>query len=356
MEESLRESQFFSVGYDESLNKVAQKTQMDINIRHLDSSTGLVNTKYLTSEFLGSCKAVDLLEHLNKGLGSAKFDKLVSLSMDGPNVNWAMLRDLKIQRSVEFPDAPELIEFGSCALHVVHNALKSGHQASKWSVFKYLRSSYYLFNGFPSRKSQYTSITNSTIFPQKFCVTRWVQNGSSSLKAQEILGNVKKYIDTVEKLPSSKVFGEVKDMLKDPLLSAKLGFFHGLASHLEKFLVPYQSERPMVPFLYDDLLYLIKSMLKRILCKDAYDGIKDASDLFKLNLDSPKVIEDPKNIELFNSAKAGIRTATGKVTAKEILQFRTECLSFIRSAVIKLLDRCLLKYPITKYMSCKFEF
>ena len=74
----------------------------------------------------------------------------------------------------------------------------------------------------------------------------------------------------------------------------------------------------------------------------------------KLNLDSPKVIEDPKNIELFNSAKAGIRTATGKVTAKEILQFRTECLSFIRSAVIKLLDRCPLKYPITKYMSCKF--
>ena len=61
VEESLRKSQFFSVGYDESLNKVAQKTQMDINIRHLHSSTGLVNTKYLTSEFLGSCKAVDLL-------------------------------------------------------------------------------------------------------------------------------------------------------------------------------------------------------------------------------------------------------------------------------------------------------
>ena len=82
---------------------------MDINIRHLDSSTGLVSTKYHTSEFLGSCKAVDLLEHLNKGLGSAKFDKLVSLSMDGPNVNWAMLRDLKLQRSVKFPDAPDLI-------------------------------------------------------------------------------------------------------------------------------------------------------------------------------------------------------------------------------------------------------
>ena len=109
VEESLHKSQFFSVGYDESLNKVAQKTQMDINIRHLDSSTGLVSTKYHTSEFLGSCKAVDLLEHLNKGLGSAKFDKLVSLSMDGPNVNWAMLRDLKLQRSVKFPDAPDLI-------------------------------------------------------------------------------------------------------------------------------------------------------------------------------------------------------------------------------------------------------
>ena len=166
-------------------------------------------------------------------------EKMINVSMDGPNVNWRMLSDLKVKKEKEYPSAPGLVEFGSCALHTVHNALKAGHSAANWSIFAYLRTTYYLFSGFPSRKGQFTRITGSDIFLKKFCTTRWIQNGCASLRAQEILPKIQMYISDVDKLPSSKAFGKTKEMIKDPLLSAKLAFFHGIASHLERFLMKF---------------------------------------------------------------------------------------------------------------------
>ena len=88
-------------------------------------------------------------------------------------------------------------------------------------------------------------------------------------------------METVGKLPSSKVFVKVQEMLKDPLLAANLGFFHGMANHLEIVLVPFQSENPLVPFLYQELFNLTKSLSKRILRKEVYDKIEESRDLFK---------------------------------------------------------------------------
>ena len=89
-------SQIFAVSYDESLNKIAQKTQMDIHIRYIDHETNLTKTSYLTSEFLLSSKADDLVLHLTNALSKfAGLQNLVSVAMDGPNVNWKMFADLK---------------------------------------------------------------------------------------------------------------------------------------------------------------------------------------------------------------------------------------------------------------------
>ena len=57
-----------------------------------------------------------------------------------------------------------------------------------------------------------------------------------------------------------------------------------LRGELERFLIFYQSDRPLVPFLYDDLYHLIKSIIKRVLKPDVYESIKTADDIFKINL------------------------------------------------------------------------
>ena len=47
--------------------------------------------------------------------------------MDGSNVNWAFHEDLESYRKIEDPKAPSLLNIGSCGLHVLHGAYKTGH-------------------------------------------------------------------------------------------------------------------------------------------------------------------------------------------------------------------------------------
>jgi len=59
----VRKSACFAVSFDESLNTVAQRGQMDIVIRFWNAATNEVSTRYLTSAFLGHATAGDLLGH-----------------------------------------------------------------------------------------------------------------------------------------------------------------------------------------------------------------------------------------------------------------------------------------------------
>lgn len=56
------------IGFDEALNKISQRTQMDINVRFWDDRSNKVCTRYYTSTFLGSCKASHLFDAFTKSL------------------------------------------------------------------------------------------------------------------------------------------------------------------------------------------------------------------------------------------------------------------------------------------------
>ena len=77
------------IAFDESLNKVAKKSQMDIHVRFWDSSkkSANVTTKYFNSGFLNHASATDLLDSFLVSLKDLKRKKLIQVSMDGPNVN-----------------------------------------------------------------------------------------------------------------------------------------------------------------------------------------------------------------------------------------------------------------------------
>ena len=45
--------------------------------------------------------------------------------MDGPNVNWKMVKIAKKYNKEQDPDTPSLKEMGSCGLHVFHGAYKT---------------------------------------------------------------------------------------------------------------------------------------------------------------------------------------------------------------------------------------
>jgi len=67
---------------------------------------------------------------------------LISISMDGPNVNLKFLNNLQ-QEHGELHRGRQLISAGSCGLHTVHNSFKTGF--STWNIEKLLRAMHFFF-------------------------------------------------------------------------------------------------------------------------------------------------------------------------------------------------------------------
>ena len=76
--------------------------------------------------------------------------------MDGPNVNLKFINELKIYMK-ENSYNHQILDIGSCGLHVVHNSFKNGVKAMDWSIVDFLRSIYNIFIHSSARRSDYTS-------------------------------------------------------------------------------------------------------------------------------------------------------------------------------------------------------
>ena len=106
---------------------------MDLAINFWDNVVNKVYTSYLGSTFMGhaqyqdlfmgDAQHQDLFEHLISVLDS--WD-LLQVSMDGPSVNWAFFSGLRNYRTKN--DMSKLLSTGSCRLHAIYGALKTGEQ------------------------------------------------------------------------------------------------------------------------------------------------------------------------------------------------------------------------------------
>ena len=67
-----------------------------------------------------------------------KMSDILQFSMDGPNVNWSFQGQLASNYQEEFET--KMLNPGSCGLHVINDALKTGHNAGKWKVQQTLKS------------------------------------------------------------------------------------------------------------------------------------------------------------------------------------------------------------------------
>ncbi|KAH6944218.1 hypothetical protein HPB50_002348 [Hyalomma asiaticum] len=140
---------YLVVCFDEALNKVTQKQQMDVLIRYWDAADDSMKTRYLTSCFLDHTCAEDLASAFRKAVQEIKGSKILQVSMDGSNVNFKFLRSLK--EELRELDESHILDIGSCGLHVINSAYKAGHVASGWDLVSFLRSAYNLLKCVPAR-------------------------------------------------------------------------------------------------------------------------------------------------------------------------------------------------------------
>ena len=94
--------------------------------------------------------------------------------MDGPSVNLKFYDKLvKFRQECELP---QLINIGICGLHVNHGALKTGIEKTEWDIKKTMKGSFHVLHDTPARRSDYSSVTGSDVFPLFFCALRWVED------------------------------------------------------------------------------------------------------------------------------------------------------------------------------------
>lgn len=292
---------------------------------------------------MNGSKANDILDSFKIGLHPLKLKKLLQVSMDGPNVNWKFLKLLKEDDDVN------LIDLGSCGLHVVHGAFQSGHKAAKWTINEFLRGIYWLFKDSPARRASFKELTSTNDFPLKFCSVRWVESAVAASRAITLLESLTHYVDNPNtKLPKTTTVQNVKDNLKDKLLKPKLSFFSLIATNLEIFLRKYQSNEPLVPFLFKDLDLIFRSLLERIIKKDYL--IKKTNELLKIDFDDNNIYCPYKQIDLGFRTKKFLKES--QASESEKLCFLRDCRYFISALIKKLIERSPLKFKATKMFSC----
>lgn len=343
---------YFTILFDESLNKKSQSKQMDIHVRYWEGDK--VVTRYFGSQFLGHATANDMVKHfedsvVNSGLPICN---LVQISMDGPNVNWKFFTNMKKKLSDDFDTI--LINIGSCGLHIVHNSFKTGATAAEWKVEALLSSLYYLFKDSPARREDFLQISGSTRLPLKFVNHRWLENETVCERALELWEDILKYVRAAESKqitkPGNKSYETIVEATKDKLIRAKLQFFKCVAGQIQPFLVTFQSDKPLTPFLSSELCNLLRSLMQRFMKKEVLSEATTADKLVKLDVADKQIHVNYKKIDIGFLTEKALKDSVG-ASEKQVLEFRLQCKTFLIELLQKLLTKCPASYSLVRNLS-----
>ena len=240
---------------------------MDLQVRFWCSESNVSKTRYLGSRFQYSATADALLEELLKRLPSSPtIDKMTQFAVDESNTNWLVLKKMNEYREKE--EMPPMECIGPCGLHVISGALQTGVKAAERDIEKVLNSVYKFLHKVPLRRADYLKLADTKLFPHGFSPTRWVENDVVADRGIQIWNVIVKLIKFIlKKLESygpkdNKLFDNLEQHYNNPLIKVKLHLFKDIAFILHEFLVTFQSDNPMAPFVGMEIARIIKSLIR----------------------------------------------------------------------------------------------
>jgi len=316
---------------------------MDLLVRYWDVNDK-VKVRYWTSTFLGHSSASDLLSHFTENLSGIDSGKMYQVSMDGPSVNWKFLDMLQKKRKES--ELPQLINIGSCSLHIIHGALKTATESTTWNIKETLKGCWQILHESPARREDYESITGQAIYPLFFCATRWTESKPVADRAINIWPSICKLVEFWEKLPpskrpKSKSFLNVQKAVKDKLTLLKLEVFSYVASLLEPYLLAYQTDKPMIPFMCCDIEKLLRNILKLFVKQEVINACSSPTELKEIDISKKENLLKRKNIKLGFSAETRLSALRKQdtITSIEIDSFRKDCIALYVRLFEKFIER-----------------
>jgi len=83
----------------------------------------------------------------------------------------------------------------------------------------------------------------------------------------------------------TKSYKHVADGCADRLLEVKLQFMLSIGKSLQAFLLWFQTDNPMSPFLVSDEVDLVQDLLAKFFSRKTLDTLKTTADLCKFNVE-----------------------------------------------------------------------
>lgn len=173
-------------------------------------------------------------------------------------------------------------------------------------------------------------------------------------RAITVLPALKKYASGVASKkftdPGTKSFSTVSEAVKDPLLPAKLATFLSIANLLQPFLAQFQTDEPMIPFLYAEVEKLMKGLMERFIKPDILSTAKSCK---TVDITKDSNLSPYNKVDIgFSADKLLKELISGKkVSDRQVMTFRMETRAFLQAIVTQLLVKSPLKYSLTKNMS-----
>ncbi|CAN7940621.1 unnamed protein product [Ixodes hexagonus] len=338
LQREVEQCEHYVVLFDESANGYLHRKQMDVHIRFWNLSLK-VATRYYTSVFMGHSTAEDIQGKLLSALEPLPLEKILQISMDGPNVNLKFFKNF--QAHLQQTYQVQCVDIGTCGLHTMHNDYRTGITASKWGIDCLLSSLSALFEGSPARREDFSTVTGQETFPPKFVAHRWLDNVPVIERALLLWCDIKKFIDAARSkevnLPKCRSFQNSYEFCSDALLPAKLNFALGVAMALKPFLTVYQTDKPMVFFLARDLETVRRKCLTRFLKCSVLFSSKGITGLLRVDIENPDNHAPLKNVDVGHAAEQIVKSA--KASSKDVFQFRMKCKQFLINVAKKVLER-----------------
>jgi hypothetical protein len=166
----------------------------------------------------------------------------------------------------------------------------------------------------------------------------------------DIFPCIEKYVEAVKaNPPQSSNFVKVKNALKDESLNAKLHFLLSICTELHDFLESFQSEKPMFPFLYNELFSILRNICPRFI-ENTYVNDATNATLLSLDLKDGSKLKALAKIDVGYGASESLKSRKVKLT--DSLTFKKDCQKFCSALFAIIRSKCSLKNKIVRGASC----
>lgn len=125
-----------------------------------------------------------------------------------------------------------------------------------------------------------------------------------------------------------------------------------MAKQINPFLTAFQTDRPMLPCMSLSLYTLLKSLLNRFIKSELVIEATSPLKILKLKPTDKEQQLDYQKVDVGFVAQQMLKEKSGKLSERQVLQFRMECKDFLAKTASKLLDKTPINYRLVRNMSC----